>query len=144
MTLEDPLSGEHAQLIKKKIAQNNTLGTIKDNHQSTNKNILQCLHDNIIDQTGAESIQNFSSVFELTPKETKEEKEEKIKQLFKLFGENYTYVVREDWFKFKIITCDCCFKCTEEEIINQLNNTYEKMMQMRRKLGEDRAVTPSS
>lgn len=49
------------------------------------------------------------SAFDLTSKATKEEKEEIIKQLFKLFGENYTNKVSEDWFKLKInITYKCC------------------------------------
>ena len=56
MTHEPSLDDEHLQLLKEKITQNNTLKTIKDNLQSTKRNILKHLHDDIIDQTGSESI----------------------------------------------------------------------------------------
>ena len=56
VTHEPSLDDEHLQLLKEKITQNNTLKTIKDNLQSTKRNILKHLHDDIIDQTGSESI----------------------------------------------------------------------------------------
>ena len=40
VTLGDPFSGEHRQLLKEKIAWNNTLNTIKDNLLSTKRNIF--------------------------------------------------------------------------------------------------------
>ena len=86
ITLDDPLGGSHTQLLKEKISRNNTLSSIKDDLLTTKKQILKRLHNNIIDQTGTESIYNLLNVFDLTSQESKDGKERKIKQLFKLFG----------------------------------------------------------
>lgn len=68
------------------------------------------------------------------------EKEEKIKQLFKSFRENYTQELSKDWFKFKVnITYEYHLKCTEEEILNQFSNAYEKTVYIERKLRKDRS-----
>ena len=57
-------------------------------------------------------------------------KRKKNQTIFKLFGENYTNKVSEDWFKFKInITYEylcSCTKCTKGKIVNQFNDAYER------------------
>ena len=75
ITLDDPLGGSHTQLLKEKISRNNTLSSIKDGLLTTKKQILKRLHNNIVDQTGTESIYNLLNVFDLTSQESKDEKE---------------------------------------------------------------------
>ena len=139
VSLKNPLGGTHTQLLKEKVTRNNTIEKIKANLMATKKNILNRLHDNIVDQTESEdSIFNLMTAFDLTSKESKEEKVKKIRSLFALFGKETEHEVAEKWFGFTIQICySKKIKCSEEELVKQFETSYEKIVRLGRELRDN-------
>ena len=103
----------------------------------TKKNILQRLHDNIVDQVKDDSIFFLLNVFDLNSRESIEEKIEKIRKLYNIYGKERSHQVKDKWFDFNVIINYLPrIRCTEEELVSQFTAAHEKISILAREYRE--------
>ena len=141
VTLEGSFGSQTTHTLNEKLTRHYNLQTIKDNLLKTQNCVFNKLQYSIIHQNGEDSIFSILNAFDLRSRESLDDKHKKIRQLFCMFSEDTTHDVEDEWFGFKVkLTYKKILQCSEHNLLNQFNTSYEKIVSLAMELREEQML----
>ena len=120
ITAEFDIEGDkHTVTLNTKVTRSCDLLSVKEKLVECKKNILQCMAENIIDQTKEDSLSGFMRAFDLLSEESFEARVKKIESLHNIYGLESRHVL-EDWNDLSVkVVYKKRVACSKESLINQ-------------------------
>ena len=135
ITAEFDIKGDkHTITLNTKVKRSCDLLSVKEKLVECKKNILQCMAENIIDQTREYSLSSFMRAFDLLSEESFEARVKKIESLHNIYGLDSTHIL-EDWNDLSVkVVYKKRLTCSKESLINKYKVTFEQMNTMAQQL----------
>ena len=135
ITAEFDIKGDkHTITLNTKVKRSCDLLSVKEKLVECKKNILQCMAENIIDQTKEYSLSSFMRAFDLLSEESFEARVKKIESLHNIYGLDSTHIL-EDWNDLSVkVVYKKRLTCSKESLINKYKVTFEQMNTMAQQL----------
>ena len=125
---------KHTITLNTKVKRSCDLLSVKEKLVECKKNILQCMAENIIDQTREYSLSSFMRAFDLLSEESFEARVKKIESLHNIYGLDSTHIL-EDWNDLSVkVVYKKRLTCSKESLINKYKVTFEQMNTMAQQL----------